>query len=146
MNILIINPPHKSIGSRLAGEHLPPLGLLSIGGPLIDAGHQVELLDADYHNYRIPKIVGLILKKQPDFILLGHSGSTSAQPVIDEITRLVCAQNPLIGTVIGGVFPTYHWKEILENQPQIDYIVCGEGEPIVVHLMAVLETVKIRKG
>jgi anaerobic magnesium-protoporphyrin IX monomethyl ester cyclase len=28
-------------------EHLPPLGLLSIGGPLIDAGHTVDLLDAD---------------------------------------------------------------------------------------------------
>jgi anaerobic magnesium-protoporphyrin IX monomethyl ester cyclase len=51
MKILIVNPPHLSIGSRLANEHLPPLGLLSIGGPLIDAGHYVELLDADYHNY-----------------------------------------------------------------------------------------------
>jgi anaerobic magnesium-protoporphyrin IX monomethyl ester cyclase len=36
--ILIVNPPHWAVGSRLAGEHLPPLGLLSIAGPLIDAG------------------------------------------------------------------------------------------------------------
>jgi anaerobic magnesium-protoporphyrin IX monomethyl ester cyclase len=48
MKILIINPPHLSIGSRMAGEHLPPLGLLSIGGPLIDAGNTVKLLDADF--------------------------------------------------------------------------------------------------
>ena len=37
MKILLINPPHQSIGSRMPKEHLPPLGLLSIGGPLIDA-------------------------------------------------------------------------------------------------------------
>ena len=50
MNILLINPPHKSIGSRLPKEHLPPLGLLSIGGPLIDNGYNIKLLDADYGN------------------------------------------------------------------------------------------------
>ncbi len=41
MRILLINVPHSAIGSRLAGEHLPPLGLLSIGGVLIDQGHKV---------------------------------------------------------------------------------------------------------
>jgi hypothetical protein len=32
MKILIINPPHEAIGSRMPGEMLPPLGLLAIGG------------------------------------------------------------------------------------------------------------------
>lgn len=140
MNILIINPPHLSIGSRMANEHLPPLGLLSIGGPLIDAGHEVTLLDADYHNYKIQQVVDLILEQDPDAILLGHSGSTSAQPIIEEITKRVRQQNERVRIIIGGVFPTYHWKEILEDHPQIDYIVCGEGEEIVVNLVAALET------
>ena len=48
MKLLIINPPHPSIGSRIPQEHLPPLGLLSLGGPLIDAGHEVKLLDAEF--------------------------------------------------------------------------------------------------
>ena len=60
MNILLINPPHKSIGSRIPKEHLPPLGLLSIGGPLIDAGHNVKLLDADFENMSLQKIVTII--------------------------------------------------------------------------------------
>lgn len=139
MKIIIINPPHLSIGSRMANEHLPPLGLLSIGGPLIDAGHEVTLLDADYYNYKIQKVVALTLEQNPDAILLGHSGSTSAQPVIDEITKRVRQQNGSIKIIIGGVFPTYHWKEILEDNPQIDYIVCGEGEEIVLNLVAALE-------
>jgi len=48
MRILLINPFHPSIGSRIPYEHLPPLSLLSIGGPLIDAGHDVRLLDAEF--------------------------------------------------------------------------------------------------
>ncbi|MGV3611437.1 MAG: magnesium-protoporphyrin IX monomethyl ester anaerobic oxidative cyclase [Fluviicola sp.] len=139
MKILIINPPHLSIGSRMANEHLPPLGLLSIGGPLIDAGHEVKLLDADYYNYKIAVVVQRILEDNPDAILLGHSGSTSAQPIIDEITKRVRQKNEHIRIIIGGVFPTYHWKEILEDNPQIDYIVCGEGEEIVLNLITALE-------
>ncbi len=139
MYLLIINPPHLSIGSRLAHEHLPPLGLLSIAGPLIDAGHQVELLDADYYNYSIEFIVAEILKRNPDAILLGHSGSTSAQPIINKITAEIRKISIEIRCIIGGVFPTYHWKEILESQPQIDFIVCGEGEAICLELIKALE-------
>ncbi len=139
MKILLVNPPHLSIGSRMAREHLPPLGLLSIGGPLIDAGHEVTLLDADFHNYKVEVVAQKILEQAPDAILLGHSGSTSAQPIINEITRLVRARNAAITIIIGGVFPTYHWSEILETQPQIDYIVCGEGEEISCNLIAALE-------
>ncbi len=134
MRILIINPPHLSIGSRMAGEHLPPLGLLSIGGPLIDAGHEVKLLDAEFGPMPHKEIVAKALLYSPDAVLLGHSGSTSAQPIINKITGMIRAQNPIIKIIIGGVFPTYHWAEILEKNPQIDYIVCGEGEEIALNL------------
>jgi anaerobic magnesium-protoporphyrin IX monomethyl ester cyclase len=123
----------------MPNEHLPPLGLLSIGGPLIDAGHEVTLLDADYHNYKIENIVRQILDQNPDLIMLGHSGSTSAQPIINDITKLVRAKNSNIKVIIGGVFPTYHWNEILETNPQIDYIVCGEGEEVCLNLVTALD-------
>lgn len=123
----------------MPNEHLPPLGLLSVGGPLIDAGHQVELLDADYYNYKIDTVADKILQNSPDVILLGHSGSTSAQPIINSITKIVRQKNPDIKVIIGGVFPTYHWNEILEKNPQIDYIVCGEGEETALNLITAVE-------
>jgi anaerobic magnesium-protoporphyrin IX monomethyl ester cyclase len=139
MKILLINPPHKSIGSRLADEHLPPLGLLSIGGPLIDNGFSVKLLDADFENLPFDEIVERTLDFNPDAVLLGHSGSTSAQPIINKIAELIKSKKPRITVVVGGVFPTFHWREILESNPQIDFVVCGEGEQVTLNLLYALE-------
>jgi len=39
MKILLLNPPNIAIGSRIPKEKLPPLGLLYLGGSLIDIGY-----------------------------------------------------------------------------------------------------------
>ncbi len=57
MNIVLINPPHTAIGSRVPDDHLPPLGLLAIGGPLLDSGHQVRLVDAEFGPMPLPTLV-----------------------------------------------------------------------------------------
>ena len=80
-------------------------------------------------------MIELILKADADILLMGHSGSTSAQPIINAISKGVREQGYIGKIIIGGVFPTYHWKEILESNPQIDFIVCGEGEEIVLNLV-----------
>ena len=128
MRILLINPPHTAIGSRIPYEHLPPLGLLAVGGPLIDAGHEVYLLDAEFGPLSVPDIVAQAQDYAPDAVLLGHSGSTSAHPTVAEITRSLRAVMPHLWIVYGGVFPTYHWRDVLEQEPQIDVVVRGEGE------------------
>ena len=46
MRVLLINPPHPAVSSRCHEGQMPPLGLLAVGGPLIDAGHTVKLIDA----------------------------------------------------------------------------------------------------
>ena len=48
MRILLVNVPHPAIGSRIPKEQLPPLGLLAVGGPLIDDGHEVSLIDGEF--------------------------------------------------------------------------------------------------
>lgn len=140
MTILLINPPHLSIGSRMPNEHLPPLGLLSIGGPLIDAGHAVQLLDADYAPLEMDEIMAEVSKIKPDAVLMGHSGSTSAQPIIDAIAQAIKQYQADIYIIIGGVFPTYHWSEVLTSNESIDYVVCGEGEEVILELVQTLET------
>lgn len=135
MRILLINPPHTAIGSRIPDDHLPPLGLLSIGGPLIDAGHSVSLLDAEFGPMSVAQILDAVRAQAPDAVLLGHSGSTSAHPTVVAITRAVREALPATVIVYGGVFPTYHWRDVLSEEPQIDVVVRGEGEDTVVRLM-----------
>ncbi len=140
MRILLINPPHPSIGSRIPHEHLPPLGLLSIGGPLIDAGHDVSLLDAEFGPLSVDEIVDHARRLAPEAILIGHAGSTSGHPIAAQITRALRAALPVTWIIYGGVFPTFHWRDILIDEPQIDYIVRGEGEETILQLIGALQT------
>lgn len=135
MRILLLNPPHTAIGSRIPREHLPPLGLLSVGGPLLDAGFDVELLDAEFGPMTIPAIIDEIVHRAPDLLLVGHSGSTSAHPTIALIAARIKARMPLLRIVYGGVFPTYHWHDVLEQEPAVDFIVRGEGERTALRLV-----------
>jgi anaerobic magnesium-protoporphyrin IX monomethyl ester cyclase len=139
MDILLLNPPHPSIGSRIPKEHLPPLGLLAIGGPLIDAGHQVQLVDAEFGPMSCTTIVAEVCRRRPQAVLVGHSGSTSAHPGVASLTRAIRRAWPDAWLIYGGVYPTYHWREILSDEPQIDVVVRGEGEATAVRLMKALQ-------
>lgn len=137
--ILLINPPHTAIGSRIPKEQLPPLGLLSIGGPLIDAGFAVSLLDAEFGPMPINDIVEQVRADAPDVVMLGHSGSTSAHTTIMLISAQIKAVCPETVIVYGGVFPSYHWQDVLDEYQQIDFIVRGEGERTALLLMNTLQ-------
>src|SRR5215471_12108383 len=139
MRILLINVPHPAIGSRIPDDHLPPLGLLSIGGPLIDDGHEVRLIDGEFGPMPKQTIVAEASLFRPDAVLFGHSGSTSGHPVIAGIASAIAAVLPRALIVYGGVFPTYHWREILADEPYVTAIVRGEGEETARRLIAAIE-------
>jgi anaerobic magnesium-protoporphyrin IX monomethyl ester cyclase len=139
MRILLINVPHPSIGSRIPDDHLPPLGLLAVGGPLIDDGHDVYLIDGEFGPMSTQAIVAEALGFFPDAVLFGHSGSTSGHPVIAEVAHAIAAAIPQVHIIYGGVFPTYHWREILVEEPYVTAIVRGEGEETARRLIAALQ-------
>ena len=89
MKITLINPPHTAIGSRIPREHLPPLGLLSVGGPLIDAGFDVTLIDAELGPMSLNDIVRRAQELGTDVVMIGHSGSSTAHPTVVELSRLL---------------------------------------------------------
>lgn len=138
MKILLVNVPHPAIGSRIPDDHLPPLGLLAIGGPLIDDGHTVSLIDGEFGPMPISDLVARIVAAAPEAVLFGHSGSTSGHPVIAEVSARVAQALPGATIVYGGVFPTYHARDILEAEPHVGAIVRGEGEETARRLMAAL--------
>lgn len=138
MKILLINPPYQTITSNLGAGHQIPLGLLMAGGALLDAGHEVQLLDAECRRLTPPAIVREARQFVPDIVLTGHAGSTPAHPVCVEMLRALKAACPSLVTVYGGVYPTYHARTILAEEPSVDVIVRGEGEATTVALVAAL--------
>ena len=140
MRILLINPPYQTITSNLGVGHQVPLGLLMIGGPLLDAGHDVRLLDAECGRLSIRAIVQEVQRWRPDAVMTGHAGSTPAHLTCARMLLAVKADNQSVITVYGGVYPTYHAARILAEEPGIDVIVRGEGEATAAELATALRS------
>ena len=135
MYILLVNVPHPAIGSRIPKEQLPPFGLLCVGGPLIDDGHRVELIDGEFGPMPLADLTTEIVRRQPDAVLFGHSGSSSGHPIIAQVSAMVAKACPVIRILYGGVHPTYFWREILAEEPHVLAVVRGEGEETARRLM-----------
>ena len=87
MNVLLVNPPYISLTSAHGVGHQVPLGLLCIGGPLIDAGHTVRLLDAERHRLTGAALADAIASVKPDIVMTGHAGSIPAHPACLAVMR-----------------------------------------------------------
>lgn len=135
MRILLINPPYQTITSNIGVGHQVPLGLLMVGGALIDAGHDVSLLDAECERLSDCDIVRFVREAQPDVVLTGHAGSTPAHPVCVRMLAAIKREWPHIRTVYGGPYPTYHAAAILNAERCVDFIIRGEGEAGAVNLI-----------
>ena len=57
MRIACIVPPLHFPVNEYGHGYLPPLGLLSLAGPLIDEGHDVTLIDADAGHLQISEVI-----------------------------------------------------------------------------------------
>lgn len=138
VKVLLINPPYQTMTSNLGVGHQVPLGLLMVGGPLMDAGHCVRLLDAECLHLGLDAIVREVRRFAPDVIMTGHAGSTPAHPICVDMLRAIKLGVPTTFTVDGGVYPTYHARQILERECAVDLIVRGEGEPTALDVMRVV--------
>jgi len=131
VRILLINAPLQSIVCDRGVGHQIPLGLLMIGGPLLDRGHTVRLLDAARDHLSDTEIVQRAKEFAAQLVMIAHVGSTSAHPCCLRVLQCIKAACPDILTIYGGVHPTYHDRSILAEHRQVDIIVRGEGEETV---------------
>jgi anaerobic magnesium-protoporphyrin IX monomethyl ester cyclase len=137
--VLLVNPARHFIANQNGLGFLTPLGLVCIGGPLIDAGYTVKLIDHDAYGWSFKKLIEEVGKFQPDYVLLGHSGSTASHKVAIKTIHEIKTAYPQIKIVYGGVYPSYADQSILRECAEIDFIVRGEGEQTIVELIQTLE-------
>ena len=137
--VLLINPARHFIANHYGVGYLTPLGLVSIGGPLLDAGYTVRLIDHDAYGWSFKRLVEEVGKFQPDYVLLGHSGSTAAHKVVLQTIHEIKKIYTNIKIIYGGVYPSYADQGILRECQDIDFIVRGEGEQTTVELIHAIE-------
>ena len=142
MPIILINGPLQSAVCDYGVGHQLPLGLLMIGGPLLDAGHELSLIDAARHHLSDAAILAAVRESEAQIVMMAHVGSTSAHPCCTRLLAAIKAEMPEVFTVYGGVYPTYHYKTVLAEHPEVDVIVRGEGEATVLDLVATLASQK----
>jgi anaerobic magnesium-protoporphyrin IX monomethyl ester cyclase len=140
MKVLLVNPPYQTITSNFGVGHQTPLGLLMVGGPLIEAGHEVRLLDAECRLLGLEPIVDEVRGWRPDVVMTGHAGSTPAHPTCIRMLEAIRETSPGVVTVYGGVYPTCHAERILAERPAVDLIIRGEGEANTLDLVRALES------
>lgn len=136
--VLLINPARHFIANQNGLGYLIPLGLVSLGGPLIDAGFTVKLIDHDALGWSLERLIKEAGKFEPDYVLLGHSGSTASHKTTLKTIHEIKTACPNIKIIYGGVYPTYAHQGIMRECSEIDFIVRGEGEQTIVGLIRTL--------
>jgi len=136
IKVLLITPPYHSGVVESAGRW-PHLGFIYIAGELEQKGFEVEIYDAmsKFHDYK--QIREYILLKEPDFI--GVSAFTASINAALNVLKIAREEFPGITTFIGGIHPTFCFKQILEeNHDSVDFCIIGEGEittPLLLELL-----------
>lgn len=152
--VLLISPKlHVPLGSIRRLQ--PPLSLLYMGATLEQAGYDVSIVDSScegYENIRVRngyQYYGLSDKKlkerikgiSPDFVGITCAFSSHISEVLN-VCRIVKSIDTDILTCIGGLHPTYCFKELLEKNNELDFIIKKEGE---YRLLALLDAINNNK-
>jgi anaerobic magnesium-protoporphyrin IX monomethyl ester cyclase len=134
MKIVLLTPARRFIANRRGLGYQIPLGLVFLGGPLVDDGHRVRLVDNDVLGWDDATLVRELKSDPPDCVMLGHTGSTAAHPVAMRTAAAIRRAFPRTRIVYGGVYPSYAAETVLRQNPALDVVVRGEGEATAVEL------------
>lgn len=161
MNILLIDPPFYRFFNYY--NRYFPLGLSYLSSTLKKAGHQVTIYDADCNknskgmdytrlpekyliylkelknpeNPIIKEISEAFFKYQPDIV--GITVMTPKAASAFTIASLAKKYNKDCSVVFGGPHATLKAEEILKNTRDVDFVVSGEGEVVLLELINALQ-------
>jgi anaerobic magnesium-protoporphyrin IX monomethyl ester cyclase len=103
---------------------LPPLSLLAIAGPLVEAGCTVKIIDARLDRDSVHRV----LEETRDAVCLGISVLTGHQILGGlQVANALKQEMPRKPVVWGGYHPTLLPRQTLTD-PAIDAVVLGQGE------------------
>ena len=122
---------------EIAGRWIP-LGLVYLAAACHLANLDAEIYDAMAKGHGYPEIEGRFRASRADYV----AATAITATINDALKALELAKTIKADTVtiLGGVHPTFMYEEILASSAAVDYIVIGEGEVTLRHLLEVLES------
>lgn len=142
MKVLLINPPYtreERYGKEMGkfGPLNEPLGLAYLAATLERGGHEVAILDAPALGLTLEGICRTAARGRYELV-----GVTMLTPMYSrsmEVVKAVRGSSPSAKIVVGGPHPTILPGETLLDSREIDYVVVGEGELILLNLVNALQ-------
>ena len=134
--ILFVTPPYHSGVDEIAGRWIP-LGLVYLAGAARQAGLTAEIYDAMAKGDAYPEIELRFRDAMADYVATSAITATINEAI--KTLELAKRIKPDTITILGGVHPTFMYEEVLADSSAVDYIVIGEGEVTVRHLLEALE-------
>lgn len=122
----------------------PPLSLAYVGASLKEAGFTVAGADLgvtlrhirDWDVW-VEEAVSILQGMKAD--VLGFTLMTSTYPLFAQVIRVYSQENPDTTIMVGGPHATFVPRDVMEDLPQIDIVVQGEGEATAVDVMEAVE-------
>ena len=139
MRVTLVHPagfnfvPGQPDFSVLANR-MPPIGIMQLASWLDKHGHETALHDClrPYAPKTIAENAEIVLATEPEMV--GFSATTSGFMDAIEIATYIRERRPEIKIVFGNVHVSSLGAPILEEFPEIDYLVIGEGEGALLNL------------
>lgn len=119
---LLVNPRYQNISD--INENI---GVGYIAAYARAKGKKVEILDLNARGWTNEQAIDYIRHRSAAVIgvsILFQEGAKEALDLIGGLRRA----NVNSSIIIGGIYPTFEYRALLENHPEIDYVCLGEGE------------------
>jgi len=123
--VALVTPPYHSGVVETAGAW-PNVAFVYFAGALRAEGFEPWLYDAMTANHTLEEIGENLLAFAPDMVVT--SCYTPSYPKGAELLAYVKQLMPDVVTGIGGVHANFMYREVLADNPAIDYVFRGEGD------------------
>ncbi|HYA77732.1 MAG TPA: cobalamin-dependent protein, partial [Verrucomicrobiae bacterium] len=137
-HVTLVNPPSPS-GSVV---HLPlaVLGLGYLAAVLEKNQYQVDVIDCPALHLSDEQFRNEISKRQPDIV--GITSATLTYKCALRMAKNVKETCPNCLTILGGIHATFWDDKALQECPELDIVVRGEGENTLLELVQRIEAGK----
>jgi len=136
LKIILINPRSKN-PDEAQQKCFAPINLLYLASSLLEAGHQVDVIDANALGLSDEDVAEKTKSLRPDLIGVSLLSEVfiQAHTMVKRI-HLAC---PTAKIVLGGPHAGAFPEKVMEEFKEVNYVLTGESERSIIHLCKFLD-------